>query len=111
MLRNAMFRKRLLLTQLIWFACALTYHTLMLSGTALRQQPHRYVVQLAAVEMLAYLLPLPLLKRYSRRFCLTLLLSGSTFALAALVAIPKEYSGFSARDHILFLLNDRSFFW
>jgi hypothetical protein len=103
MLRNAMFRKRLLLTQLIWFACALTYHTLMLSGTALRQQPHRYVVQLAAVEMLAYILPLPLLKRCSRRFCLTLLLSGSTLALAALVAIPKENSGFSARDHIIFL--------
>ncbi|XP_065341858.1 organic cation transporter protein isoform X1 [Cloeon dipterum] len=92
MLSDGMFRKRLLLSQLIWFSCSLTYHTLMLSGAALGLQPHRYVVLLASVEVLSYLLPPLMLKRYSRRICLALLLTGSTLALATLACVPKDYS-------------------
>ncbi|XP_059476468.1 organic cation transporter protein-like [Neocloeon triangulifer] len=92
LLRDAMFRKRLLLSQLTWFSCSLTYHTLMLSGASLGQEPHRYVVLLASIEILAYLLPLPLLKKWSRRICLAILLCCSTGALATLLLIPQNFT-------------------
>ncbi|KAF4523032.1 hypothetical protein B566_EDAN012761 [Ephemera danica] len=89
--RKSEFRRRLVVLQACWFACALTYHSLALSGATLLQQPHRYVALLGAAELLGYLVPPLLLRSMGRRAASSMLLLCTAAALLSLLAIPPEW--------------------